>query len=426
MPRNVPSRRRKAPARSEHREGLRIFIGSARESLADAKQVARWIEGLRAGHVAQVWNQPGLFVASQTVWHQLHRIAADIDAAIVIFGEDDEVWVRGRTLTQPRDNALLEFGLFAGQVGLAQVAFCTRGNPKTPSDLDGFVFIDISPKRSNTAQYELEVWLKEISASLSAGGRARLKDRTSTPARDRLEESAAVEQVRRYERQNSESDPLTKALATGVSEKLLEERHYPELHERHTRLVIEPNGDGSCSVRETIRSLSRAIRVVPFTIAGDHPVDDPTALVLSVWTSSQTSNVSWHLATDRPTQKSVLLLFDPEIPAGQTVTYEVTWTWPRMWSRLTKGLRDEWRQPVRSLVPIKRSTITVNVSPKLPKLEIQNRGNGGGVAGRTGKRDKQGYHQYLWTMQKLVPGEDVILCLYPVKRRRRDGQATRR
>src|ERR1019366_6793780 len=67
---------------------------------------------------------------------------------------------RGNTVLQPRDNVLLEYGLFSGVFGLEQSILCVVGKPKIPFDALGITSIDASNRYS--AKPRLKEWLDLI------------------------------------------------------------------------------------------------------------------------------------------------------------------------------------------------------------------------------------------------------------------------
>ncbi len=137
--------------------GIRVFIGSSSEAEATLLVVAQWIEAAR--HVPIPWNRPGVFPPGSYTLSRLRQIAREVDAAILIFTEDDKTWYRTDTVYQPRDNVLLEYGLFTGTLGERKVIFCRKGKPKIPNDLAGLTYVDISDTRQAAAQLNIRSWL---------------------------------------------------------------------------------------------------------------------------------------------------------------------------------------------------------------------------------------------------------------------------
>ena len=85
---------------------MRVFLASSRESLGHLREISSWIEG--EGHEPLPWDSPSSFLPGE----KLIEISKKVEAAAFIFAEDDKVWYRMDALLQPRDNVLIEFGIF--------------------------------------------------------------------------------------------------------------------------------------------------------------------------------------------------------------------------------------------------------------------------------------------------------------------------
>jgi len=140
---------------------LRIFIGSSTEYEAYAEQVAACIE--KAGGEAKLWTDDGLFPAGEYTWDRLRQLVLQFDGAIFIFGCDDKIEHRGEKGYQPRDNVLIEFGLFSGRLPRQAVVFCRVGESRTPIDLDGFGYInDKEGNFGHSVQLEVKDWFSNL------------------------------------------------------------------------------------------------------------------------------------------------------------------------------------------------------------------------------------------------------------------------
>jgi predicted nucleotide-binding protein len=145
---------------------MKIFIGSSREATRrDAvTNLAIWLEDL--GQQPIRWDQPGLFLPGHYLFTRLLEIGKEVDAAILVFSDDDKLWYQkelGQAIVnQPRDNVLLEYGLFAGILGPEKVIVCREGMPRNPSDLGGIIFLDFSPERLNLARTNLKLWVEQL------------------------------------------------------------------------------------------------------------------------------------------------------------------------------------------------------------------------------------------------------------------------
>lgn len=139
---------------------MRIFIGSSQEKVKnELRYLASWIEA--GGHEAVPWDTPGLFPLGGFILPSLFEIAEVVDAAAFVFAEDDEVWYRVDSKKQTRDNVLVEYGLFAGMLGLQRSIICKFGQTRTPTDLSGLQVVDVS-KGEARARLAIVKWLEKL------------------------------------------------------------------------------------------------------------------------------------------------------------------------------------------------------------------------------------------------------------------------
>ncbi|MBM3236783.1 hypothetical protein FJZ31_10865 [Candidatus Poribacteria bacterium] len=125
---------------------MNVFFGSSRESLELMKTVASWIEAFPNTKTI-LWNSPEAFPAGDYTLDRLLELARTCHAAVFVFGEDDKVWYRNTECSQPRDNVLLEWGLFASCVGRENALICRVGQTRLPSDLLGLTTITFQGKK---------------------------------------------------------------------------------------------------------------------------------------------------------------------------------------------------------------------------------------------------------------------------------------
>lgn len=139
---------------------MRVFLGSSSESVDQMHEVASWLE--TTGLEVVPWDEPRLFQLGENTLEALVRISKSVDAAVFIFGEDDRIWYRSDALPQPRDNVLMEYGLFVGVLGPKRAIIARCGNPKTAADLQGITWVDVSPGKTNRAQLVLKAWAQNL------------------------------------------------------------------------------------------------------------------------------------------------------------------------------------------------------------------------------------------------------------------------
>lgn len=137
---------------------MKVFLASSQESLEQLREISSWIEA--EGHEPVPWDSPSLFLPGENTFEKLIEISKEVDAAIFIFAEDDKVWYRADALLQPRDNVLIEFGVFAGSLGQRRAIICTKGSPKTATDLRGIVVVD--KDKPQYARLKIQMWIKNL------------------------------------------------------------------------------------------------------------------------------------------------------------------------------------------------------------------------------------------------------------------------
>lgn len=139
---------------------MKIFIGSSSEAIPIVREIEVWIES--NGNEPIPWDKPGIFTPGANTLETLIEVSRNVDGAIFIFSEDDKVWYRKDTVLQPRDNVLLEYGLFTGTLGPTKVIIYKNGNIKDASDIKGINYIDVSPKRRSRAKLETNLWCQKL------------------------------------------------------------------------------------------------------------------------------------------------------------------------------------------------------------------------------------------------------------------------
>jgi CRP/FNR family cyclic AMP-dependent transcriptional regulator len=146
-----------------------LFIGSSRESLPIAY-------GLQAGLVAasvivRVWPH-GVFKPSNFPIEDLEEQLERADFALLVFGPDDRVLSRRVFSRAPRDNVILETGLFMGALRRQRTLILkSRGlSIKMPSDLLGLTPIEFDPGSPSTLASRLQPACKAIAECVQRHG----------------------------------------------------------------------------------------------------------------------------------------------------------------------------------------------------------------------------------------------------------------
>jgi predicted nucleotide-binding protein len=147
----------------------RVFVGSSKESL----QVANGIQlGLAQDpFIVTVWTN-GVFGPSDFPVEALERVAAESDFAVLVLGPDDRVISRQHEDLAPRDNVILELGLFIGAAGRHRVFLLVpQGTDvKIPTDLLGVTPVKYSPDEQIELSLRLDPACSALRVAISALG----------------------------------------------------------------------------------------------------------------------------------------------------------------------------------------------------------------------------------------------------------------
>lgn len=118
----------------------KVFVGSSTEGL----EVARAIE-VHLEHDAEVtvWKD-GVFGLGRGTLESLVLALDEFDFAVLVLTPDDLITSRDTTSQSPRDNVLLELGLFIGRLGHERtfIVFNRDSDLKLPTDLAGVSMAD--------------------------------------------------------------------------------------------------------------------------------------------------------------------------------------------------------------------------------------------------------------------------------------------
>jgi hypothetical protein len=128
--------------------------------------VAGWLREWGCDAVA--WDSFGLFRPGDYILARLLELSEAVDAAIIIFSDEDKKWYRKEAQPQPRDNVLIEYGIFASRLGRERTIVCRKGFPKTASDLGGLVFVQFRKQLpDDKAKKRLRDWAANLPPLIS-------------------------------------------------------------------------------------------------------------------------------------------------------------------------------------------------------------------------------------------------------------------
>jgi len=146
-----------------------IFIGSSAEALPIAKAIR---DELAKTFLPDLWSE-NLFELGEDTLTSLLRFVQCYDFAVLVISDDDLTTSRKSTQVSPRDNVILELGLFLGALGRRRafvvVVRTDDGAPKMPSDLLGNNGVYLPKNLHKTVDpIELSKELKQLIQTIEA------------------------------------------------------------------------------------------------------------------------------------------------------------------------------------------------------------------------------------------------------------------
>ncbi|HET7544439.1 MAG TPA: TIR domain-containing protein [Polyangiaceae bacterium] len=148
-----------------------IFLASSIEATNQMDEIGEWIESF--GHRPRPWTDKDVFPLNQSTLTSLHHVARQVDGALFVFGDEDKRWYRGTVVRAPRDNVLIEYGLFSGVLGQTSTAIATVGESQLASDLAGIAYVRLSERFA--AKNKIRDWLNRIPGSPHETGISKLR-----------------------------------------------------------------------------------------------------------------------------------------------------------------------------------------------------------------------------------------------------------
>jgi len=141
---------------------LRVFVGSSSEAAEIDRQVRSSLESLGATVVG--WRE--IFRPGDYPLEALLNLGASVDAALLIATPDDPTDYLGGEGISPRDNVLLELGMFLSHFGKRRTGILhVRSGDRSavlPSDLDGVTTLLFDTASPGKNEKQLSIWLDNV------------------------------------------------------------------------------------------------------------------------------------------------------------------------------------------------------------------------------------------------------------------------
>jgi predicted nucleotide-binding protein len=142
-----------------------IFIASSGEGKAILEKTAAFLK--RSEWDVRPWNETGIFTPTLGTLEELERQAHEVDFAVIIVTPDDICESRDKVSFSPRDNVMIELGLFVGSLERKRAFLLTSVDPdlKLASDLHGATILYFNDDA------QLDARLGEIEKAIQRIGR---------------------------------------------------------------------------------------------------------------------------------------------------------------------------------------------------------------------------------------------------------------
>ena len=151
---------------------FRIFLASAEKSKEYVEKIVVLLEAIKKHYpeieINEWWN---IFdIGSATLETVLNKLR-EFDAGIFILGKDDYVCNCDRNGVSdkscsgyfiPRDNVLVEAGIFLGIKEKDNICLCTIDDVKIPSDIRDITTLKYDESSPSSMKRELKKWIEKI------------------------------------------------------------------------------------------------------------------------------------------------------------------------------------------------------------------------------------------------------------------------
>ena len=155
-----------------------VFVGSSVEGLPIVDAIVVNLE-----HACEVVPWTTMFDLGEYTLEALETDLHRFDFAVLVLTADDQIESRGVIASAPRDNVLLELGLFIGKLGRRRtIVVADRSiDLKLPSDLAGLTHASYTPHRNGSHRSALGaacVRIKDVITTLGPRNNLAMKSHT--------------------------------------------------------------------------------------------------------------------------------------------------------------------------------------------------------------------------------------------------------
>ena len=141
----------------------KLFIGSSKEGLSIATQLKNDIDKACGDWIeTHIWKDGNIFSINKNALDALVQASRRFDYGLLVATKDDIVKSRGAKQRAPRDNVMLETGMFLGSLGLTRAFLLVEEKNKLPTDYNGVTVPYFNRKTTDSLKNAVDKIIKAI------------------------------------------------------------------------------------------------------------------------------------------------------------------------------------------------------------------------------------------------------------------------
>ena len=141
----------------------KLFIGSSREGLSIAQKLKITIDKACGDWIeTHIWKDGNIFSLNKNALDSLVKASRRFDYGVLVATKDDLVKSRRIKQAAPRDNVMLETGMFLGSLGLTRAFLLVEEKNKLPTDYNGVTVPYFNRKTTRSLKEALDKIIKAI------------------------------------------------------------------------------------------------------------------------------------------------------------------------------------------------------------------------------------------------------------------------
>jgi len=140
----------------------KIFLASSKEALGKARYIGQILNKMENVEV-DCWYDFRGFRAGDYTLEALEKAGREYSGGVFVFNEDDKLAEKkDGCIYLPRDNVLVELGIFCGNLGRKKIAICLVPGVHIPSDLSGLTRVSYDPGNEDRMKSDFRNWLNNV------------------------------------------------------------------------------------------------------------------------------------------------------------------------------------------------------------------------------------------------------------------------